>query len=92
MLTAIKESLDEVRKTDQETDQVKGVLRKLSKLTLSTSELMKALDLPHRPTFRNNYLHPAMDLGLVEMTFPNKPNSRVQRYRITAKGIAVLKG
>ena len=32
------------------------------------------------------YLRPALDSGLVEMTLPDKPNSRSQRYRLTAKG------
>lgn len=27
-----------------------------------------------------------MAMGLLEMTLPDKPNSRSQRYRLTAKG------
>ena len=44
------------------------------------SELMKRLGLKSRETFRKHYLHPAMELHLVEMTIPDKPNSRNQRY------------
>lgn len=42
---------------------------------------MKKLDLSHRPTFRQNDLQPALDAGLIERTLPDKPNSRLQKYR-----------
>ena len=42
--------------------------------------LMEALGLKSRETLRRNYLHPAMALGLIVMTLPDKPNSRNQRY------------
>ena len=53
----------------------------LGEEAFSTSELMEKLGLSHRPTFRKNYLLPAMKQGLVEMTIPDKPNSRNQKYR-----------
>jgi len=40
----------------------------------------------HRPNFRDNYLHPALDAELIEMTIPEKPSSSKQKYRLTAKG------
>lgn len=43
---------------------------------------MKKLGLNHRPTFRKNYLQPALDGGLIERTLPDKPNSSLQRYRL----------
>ena len=49
---------------------------------LSASEIMKRLGLSHRPTFRQNYLNPALSNGIVEMTIPDKPNSRNQKYRL----------
>ena len=48
---------------------------------LSTTQIMVRLDLSHRPTFRKNYLNPALAQGVIEMTIPDKPNSRNQRYR-----------
>ena len=47
---------------------------------LSASEIMKRFGLSHRPTFRQNYLNPALSNGIVEMTIPDKPNSRLQKY------------
>lgn len=70
--------------TDQVSDQVKSLILALKKAEtpLSTTELMKWLKLRHRPTFRRNYLRPALDAGLIEMTDPGSPSSPQQRYRL----------
>jgi ATP-dependent DNA helicase RecG len=52
----------------------------------SSSNLREALGISHRPNFRENYLHPALAQGLVEYTLPDKPNSRLQQYRLTDQG------
>ncbi len=52
----------------------------------SSGALRQALGIRHRPTFRENYLHPAMERGLIEYTIPDKPNSRLQQYRLTDRG------
>jgi len=36
-----------------------------------------------------NYIQPAIELRLLEMTIPDKPNSRLQKYRLTKKGMKV---
>jgi Fic family protein len=66
---------------DQVSDQVKQLLGVLGAKTQSAAELMGLLNLKHRPTFRKNYLTPAIKQGLIEMTLPDAPNSRNQRYR-----------
>ncbi|WP_407668720.1 Fic family protein [Parascardovia denticolens] len=48
---------------------------------LSTVQVMERLDLSRRPTFRKNYLNPALAQGVIEMTIPDKPNSRNQSCR-----------
>lgn len=87
MLTALRDALKEIPPTDQdgdqETDQVKKLLQVLANDTLTAAELMERLSLKHRPTFRNNYLKPALAKGLIEMTVPDKPNSKNQKYRKT---------
>lgn len=49
--------------------------------TLSATQLMEQLGLSHRPTFRKNYLAPALEQKLIERTIPDKPNSKNQKYR-----------
>jgi hypothetical protein len=53
---------------------------------MSRETLQTTLGLSDRKSFRSRYLKPAMDEGLIEMTIPEKPNSRQQKYRLTHKG------
>lgn len=46
--------------------------------TLAT--LMELLELRSKETIRRHYIHPALKLGLIQMTLPDKPQSRNQRY------------
>ncbi len=72
---------------DQESDQVKSLLKSISPgEEISADELMKRLGMRHRPTFRRNYLNPALAAGLMEMTQPDSPRSPTQRYRLTQAG------
>ena len=53
---------------------------------MSRAELMAALGVGDRSHFLRTYLHPGLDAGLIEMTLPQSPRSRNQRYRLTAPG------
>jgi len=53
---------------------------------MSREALQGALGLQDRKSFRERYLKPALADGLIEMTVPGKPNSRLQKYRLTDKG------
>ena len=55
----------------------------------SRQELQEKLKLKNADHFRKAYLLPAIDTGLVEMTLPDKPKSRFQKYRLTQKGMAL---
>ncbi len=93
MLEIIRDSLLEITvvgsSSDQDSDQVndqdetcvKRLLAILGEDTLSAVEIMERLGLSHRPTFRKNYLNPALEKLFIERTIPNKPNSKNQRYR-----------
>ena len=71
--------------TQQVTEQVTKLLTALGDEELPASEIMGRLGLKHRPTFLYSYLHPALELGLIERTVPDKPNSRLQKYRKTRR-------
>ena len=85
LLGALLDALLHLATTDQVgdsvSDQVKALLKVLGTRTLTAMECMKKLGLAHRPTFRANYLQPALSAGLIERTQPDKPNSRLQKYR-----------
>lgn len=93
ILEIIRDSLTEItvigRSTDRDSDQVtdqdktpiERILSALGDETLSATDLMERLGLSHKPTFRKNYLNPALEQKLIERTIPNKPNSKNQKYR-----------
>ncbi len=76
----------------QSEDPILRLLEALRQGERSSGELRWALGIKHRPTFRENYLHPALTQGFIEVTLPDKPTSRLQRYRLTDKGRARLAG
>jgi ATP-dependent DNA helicase RecG len=57
------------------------VVELLEDSELSARELMGKLGMVNREHFIRAYLRPAMDAGLIERTVPEKPNSRLQKYR-----------
>ncbi|MGD9707982.1 MAG: Fic family protein, partial [Candidatus Delongbacteria bacterium] len=57
---------------------------------LSRREIMGRLNLADEKHFRENYQQKAVSLGLIEMTIPDKPNSRLQKYRLTEKGKKII--
>jgi ATP-dependent DNA helicase RecG len=46
------------------------------------SNLMHAAHESNRSRFRKKLLSPLLSLGLIEMTIPDKPNSRYQQYKV----------
>ncbi|SEK63644.1 Fic family protein [Pseudomonas sp. NFIX51] len=91
MLQALQQALFDGGQSDQVTDQVSDQVARLLQVlgggvALKAGELMQYLQLAHRPTFRNNYLNPALVAGLIEMTHPDSPRSPAQKYRLTAQG------
>jgi Fic family protein len=83
ILDTLTASAPQVR--PQVTPQV-GKLMKAIKGEMGREALQSALRLSDRKSFRERYLKPALADGLIEMTIPDKPNSRLQKYRLTDKG------
>lgn len=86
MLKQIDSILDEVTRqaADSEwelTEYVKRLLAVMEyNVPYTANAIMEKLRLKSKETFRKHYLNPAMKLHLVEMTVPDKPRSRNQRY------------
>ena len=53
---------------------------------MTRGELMDSLELKDRMYFSKEYLTPALQGGFIEMTIPDKPKSKLQKYRLTEKG------
>ena len=71
--------------------QVKKIIQVFKEEETTLQNLMQSLNLRERGTFFRNYIQPALKLGLIEMTIPDKPKSRLQKYRLTEKGLEYLK-
>jgi ATP-dependent DNA helicase RecG len=76
--------------TIQVTTQVAAVLD-AARQTLSAGALQRAAGLKNRVHFLHSYLRPLLDKGWLERTIPDKPRSRMQRYRLTPAGEAALR-
>lgn len=63
-------------------------LLKVLRGEMARSDIQAALGLKDEKHLREAYLRPALDAGLVEMTIPDKPRSRLQKYRLTTQGRA----
>lgn len=53
---------------------------------LSNGEILDASGLKSRRRLRDTYISPALADELLERTIPDKPTSRLQKYRLTEKG------
>ncbi|MCX6975372.1 MAG: hypothetical protein NTZ94_13995 [Verrucomicrobia bacterium] len=69
----------------QVSDELRRILAILRK-EMSRQAIQAALALRGCENFEARYLKPALEADLVERTIPAKPNSRLQKYRLTEKG------
>lgn len=52
---------------------------------MGAKAIREGLRLKDRTHVREVYVNPALELGFIEMTIPEKPNSHLQKYRLTIK-------
>ena len=64
------------------------VLRMVSAIQgeMTRAEIQKKLGLADEKHFREKYQQPGLKLGVIEMTVPDKPQSPLQKYRLTSAG------
>ena len=86
MLKMIDETLEDLMEsTSVQASHISSYVNKLldvmeTGVAMTTSELMEKLDMKSRISFRDNYLNPALENGLIKMTNPDKPTSKNQMY------------
>ena len=68
---------------------VVDLIKKIGNESVSISQLMKLLELKHRPNFLEYHLNPAMKEGYVRMLYPDSPRHPRQKYLLTMKGMAL---
>lgn len=56
-------------------------LLKFCETPKSRIEMQEYVQLKDKVNFKKNYLTPMLEKGLIEMTIPNKPSSRNQKYK-----------
>lgn len=67
------------------TDQVKDLVNILEG-EMTRAQLMNVLGLKNKPYFKIAYIQKSLELGVIELTQPDSPNSPTQKYRLTEKG------
>lgn len=86
MLSQIDKILDDIStQISEKSEYLPESIQKLLEVMeydvpYTSNALMEKLGLKAKEGFRRNYLHPAIELNLIQMTIPDKPNSRNQRY------------
>ena len=86
MLKMIDETLEDLMdSTSVQASHISSYVNKLlsvmeTGVAMTTSELMEKLNMKSRISFRDNYLKPALENGLIKMTNPDKPTSKNQMY------------
>lgn len=86
MLEQIDKILDEIaEQLSASSENVSEYVKKLLDvmeydMPYTLTSLMELLSLKSKETIRRHYIHPALELNLIQMTLPDKPQSRNQRY------------
>lgn len=86
MLAQIDKILDEISiQISEDNNHVSEYIKRLLDVMeydvpYTSNVLMDKLGLKSKEGFRRNYLRPAVDMNLIQMTIPDKPNSKNQRY------------
>lgn len=91
-LSELREASEQVDEQvdEQVSEQVMIILQACKTHPRSKAELLNALGLANVYMNYKRHLHPLLDHEILERTIPDKPNSRLQKYRLTNKGQRLL--
>jgi ATP-dependent DNA helicase RecG len=76
---------------EQVSEQVAKVLTACKTQPRTKAELLEVLGLANVYMNYKRHLLPLIEQGFIEMTIPEKPKSRLQKYRLTEKGKGIQK-
>ena len=77
---ATEQDTEQVTTQDAEQDERAAKLLEYCGIARTRDEMQKFCGIAHREHFRASILKPLLESGKLEMTIPEKPNSRNQRY------------
>ena len=93
--TIVEQSKRQVKHKDKRqvdlSDTHRAVLKLLKNKTLPRKEIFAAIGMNGDSRSFKRHIEPLIEMGLIEMTVPDKPNSRLQKYRLTETGKATIK-
>ena len=69
-----------------------AVLKTLRQKELTRKQIFASIGISGDTRAYNRHIMPLINYNLIEMTIPDKPNSKLQKYRITNKGRALTGG
>lgn len=93
ILTALREAGDSQsgeQVSAAVSEQVAKILKACSNSPQSKARLLDAAGLANAYLNYKRHIQPLIAEGWLEMTIPDKPNSRLQKYRLTPKGRSLL--
>lgn len=52
--------------------------------------MLSCMNVSDRTKFRKKYICPLLEADVIQMTIPDKPSSRNQKYQLTAIGLELI--
>jgi len=90
-ITVIQSGAESKAESKAESESIK-IVKSLKEKILAKSEIAEILGENTVSGALNRLIKTLISEGLIEYTIPDKPNSRLQKYRLTDKGRLLLKG
>lgn len=93
LLSSLRTALREIageQVSEQVSEQVAKILRACSKGSKTKAQLLESAGLANAYLNYKRHILPLLQSGVIEMTLPDKPQSRLQKYRLTSQGRTLL--